>query len=157
MISFKGKLSTEAKKFITEKHIKAATIFSVIESIIFAIPVILLGIFCDPIIYIFFVVVACIPLLNFALWVWDLAYITQIDFENGKYYAYYTKKKSSEQTYGGARDIEDIKSVIDFGNFYYIVVGGKVSSYLCQKNLLVEGSLADFEEMFADILVKQKL
>ncbi len=156
MISFRGELSKEAKKFIRKKHKKAGIILSVIGSIIFAIPVILLGILWNPLAYIFFVVVACIPFLTIVGWSFEWDYLTQIDFENGQFYVYFTKKNDTQQTYGGARDFEDVKSVVDYGDFYYIEICGKASAYVCQKDLLVEGSIEQFEEMFADRLVRKK-
>lgn len=86
-----------------------------------------------------------------------MSYLTQIDFENGIYYAYYTKKNDTEQTYGGSRDVADVSCVVDYGDFYHIEISGKVSSYVCQKDLLVEGSIEEFEEMFADRLVQKEL
>lgn len=53
MISFKGELSDRTKAFVRKKHEKAATILSIVESLIFSIPVVLLGIFWHPIVYVF--------------------------------------------------------------------------------------------------------
>ncbi len=136
MISFKGELSNETKAFVRKKHIKAAIILSVIGSVIFAIPVILFGIFWDPLAYLFLIVVTGIPVLTFAGWVVELTYLTQIAFENGKFYTYFAKKNTAQQVYGDAREVADVKSVIDYGEFYYLEIYAKVSAYVCQKDLL---------------------
>ncbi len=48
------------------------------------------------------------------------------------------------------RKISDAKQVLDFGGFYYIVFPlGKVSdSFICQKDLLTEGTIEEFESLF---------
>ena len=55
------------------------------------------------------------------------------------------------------RKISDVKTVVDHGEFYELVFPfGKVSDkFICQKSLLVKGTLTDFENMFEiDILKK---
>lgn len=47
--------------------------------------------------------------------------------------------------------------MIDYGEFYYLEIYAKVSAYVCPKNLLAEGSIEKFEEMFADSLVRKEL
>ena len=52
------------------------------------------------------------------------------------------------------RCINDAKCVIDHGGFYELVFPfGKVSDkFICQKSLLVQGSLEEFEALFKDKL-----
>ena len=83
--------------------------------------------------------------------------MTQIDIENGKFYTYFAKKNTAQQVYGGAREVTDVKSVIDYGDFYYLEIYAKVSAYVCRKDLLAEGSIEKFEEMFSDSLVRKEL
>ena len=60
---------------------------------------------------------------------------------------------------GGAAEIkslEDVKKVIDYGTFYVInFYFGGVYSGICQKDLLIEGGLEEFEKLFEDKLVRQ--
>lgn len=51
-----------------------------------------------------------------------------------------------------SRVIEDVKEVRDYGEFYYFVFPSGKTSYrfVCQKNLLVKGSLDEFETLFAE-------
>ena len=39
---------------------------------------------------------------------------------------------------------------------YYIIYGDMDNSIVCQKNLLVEGSIEEFEELFRGKIIKDK-
>lgn len=51
-----------------------------------------------------------------------------------------------------SRNIEEVKSVWDYGE-YYIIIFGKLGQlfpyFVCQKNLLTKGSIDEFEALFA--------
>lgn len=55
-----------------------------------------------------------------------------------------------------SRTIQDVKEVRDYGDFYYLVFPlGKYSyRFVCQKDLLTQGTLADFKTMFAGKIKK---
>lgn len=55
-----------------------------------------------------------------------------------------------------SRMIQDVKEVRDYGDFYYLVFPfGKYSyRFVCQKDLLTQGTLADFEALFAGKIKK---
>lgn len=63
---------------------------------------------------------------------------------------------NGEENYAG-REIIDVKKVIDRGNFYEIIFyfPHKDCFFICQKNLIVEGTIEEFEELFADRLVRK--
>lgn len=52
--------------------------------------------------------------------------------------------------------IADIKKIYDFGEFYEIVFPiGKISDkYICQKNLIQNSTIKDFENMFSDKIIR---
>lgn len=58
--------------------------------------------------------------------------------------------------YEEARNINDVRYVRDFGEFYEIVFPfGKVSEkFICQKDLLSKGSIEEFEDLFGDKIVR---
>ncbi|MDE6201764.1 MAG: hypothetical protein K2M47_07840 [Clostridiales bacterium] len=62
------------------------------------------------------------------------------DFEYGRYY-------------------DDVKKVIDYGEWYHMVFyfPHKIVYYVCQKDLITEGTIEEFEEYFKDKLVRKKL
>jgi hypothetical protein len=49
-----------------------------------------------------------------------------------------------------AKDLSSVKEVKDYGDWYFISFGRKllITGYVCQKDLLVEGTLEDFERIF---------
>ncbi len=63
---------------------------------------------------------------------------------------------NGEENYAG-REVIDVKKVIDRGNFYEIIFyfPHKDCFFICQKNLIVEGTIEEFEELFADRLVRK--
>ena len=65
---------------------------------------------------------------------------------------------SSTKSSSQERHIEDIKRIEDHGDHYSIVFYFPHQSpmFLCQKDLLVEGSIEEFEERFADLIVQKE-
>lgn len=61
------------------------------------------------------------------------------------------------ETFHQEREISQLKRIIDFGDCYKMefVFPHKSFSCLCQKNLIVKGTLEEFEERFADIIVRK--
>ena len=57
--------------------------------------------------------------------------------------------------YEECRSISDVKSVLDHGDFYELIFqfGKSSEKFICQKNLLIKGSLEEFELLFEDKLV----
>jgi len=46
------------------------------------------------------------------------------------------------------RNIKDVKEVRDYGEFYYFVFKAYSYRFVCQKNLLTQGSIEEFENLF---------
>ena len=55
------------------------------------------------------------------------------------------------------KNIKSVKKVRDYGEFYELVFSpfDLLSVCVCQKSLLSKGSIKEFEELFADKLIKQ--
>lgn len=51
----------------------------------------------------------------------------------------------------------DVKKVCDYGDYYYIVTNflNLSSIFVCQKDLLIKGTLEDFEMLFGDKIVRR--
>lgn len=49
-----------------------------------------------------------------------------------------------------------IKKIVDYGDWYDIIFkhGGIYNSWVCQKNLIVEGKIEDFEKLFKNKIIK---
>lgn len=55
------------------------------------------------------------------------------------------------------RNVSDIKKIIDYGDYFqiYFKWPKKTYKFLCQKNLIVEGTINDFEEKFKNKIIKK--
>ena len=56
------------------------------------------------------------------------------------------------------RELSSIKSVLDYGDWYYFkfYFGNKDQYFICQKSLLIEGTIDDFESLFEDKIIRKK-
>ena len=54
------------------------------------------------------------------------------------------------------KPISKVKKVLDMGEWYYVIFkfGDISNSWICQKNLLIKGSLEEFEKLFEGKLVR---
>ncbi|MGN0530322.1 MAG: hypothetical protein ACI4IH_04425 [Eubacterium sp.] len=52
------------------------------------------------------------------------------------------------------RFMKDVKEVRDYGEFYYFVFKAYSYRFVCQKDLLTQGSLEEFENLFAGKIKK---
>lgn len=52
--------------------------------------------------------------------------------------------------------VKKIKKVFDTGDCYYIIYSDIINSIVCQKDLLKEGSLQEFETIFAGKIIKKQ-
>ena len=57
------------------------------------------------------------------------------------------------------RNINDIKKIVDYGDWYkiYFYFPHKSNAFICQKDLITQGTIEEFEEMFAGYIVKKQL
>jgi hypothetical protein len=55
------------------------------------------------------------------------------------------------------RELEHVKKVVDYGDWYHIFFcfPHKSLAFLCQKDLLVEGTIEEFEEIFEEVMVRK--
>lgn len=153
MIKFEGGLSKEAKEFLLKKSIK--------YSLIILISMFIFVLFCAVFvaikwqIYWGFLFLIIFPILYPVIIYTEKKgqcenNIKMIIITNDYLEVYkdgvidYVQKKP-----------EDVKSVIDMGNFYWIEFYlPKCMYFLCQKDLIKEGSIEEFETLFADKIQK---
>ncbi len=70
----------------------------------------------------------------------------------------FAKMKNKTLFKGALRSLSSVKEVLDYGEFYQLVfrLDGASNLFICQKNLLTIGTLADFEWLFAGKIVKMQ-
>ena len=155
MIEFTGELSEESKKYLFTKMSKGALWSILIASAIIAILVFIIAALCDFWILTIFVV-ACIlcDIVAFILFKFkrlngnEKKLINMLPksvfiYDDGKIEAIYLNHVV-------IKAVTDVKIIIDTDTMYYIVFYfPKESDLFCQKDLLVEGTIEEFEELFA--------
>ena len=55
------------------------------------------------------------------------------------------------------KSIDRVKSVIDYGEWYKIEfrLPGNSQRFICQKDLITQGTIEDFENLFADKIIRR--
>lgn len=150
-LKFVGELSAENKRYLLKRQIKLNVIMGILFSCVLSVPIVLLAVYYYKLILLFLM----IPFLILVMFIMNPFYKKEFpkEIEIVDNVIYITTKLA---TY--SRDVADVKKVYDIGNAYYISFYlPKTSACLCQKNLLVEGSLADFERLFVNRLKYSKI
>ena len=152
MIVFEGQISGKCKDGVLRRGARISFIAGLITSILFAIPTVVLALKIDLIVLLFFLVLIPLPFLA-AIPPREKYYpiifpskIT-IDTQTG------SMTTQSSQFYAES-SITEVVKVLDKGEWYHIYVEHKEGRFICQKDLLTNGSLAEFEEIFRDKIIK---
>lgn len=157
MIKFSGALSNTCKIFIFKMERKIELIVMCILCFLLSIPFLYLTIYHD---IVFILVIAALLFFVLAFYV---------------YYMFPSKKKLNKEymitiaiegeeiecdgpNYYYCEDVADILKVIDYGEFFHIkfLNAWNRHHFICEKSLLVEGRIEEFEEMFADKIVSKE-
>lgn len=121
--------------------------------LLFTLPVIILGIWISPWIFLIELVVAplCIALCHK---VNSCIYEPPVKIAIDDLYVEVFLEKSDF-----AVKTQDVEQVIDMGTFYYIEVGETVLNrqFVCEKQLLTKGTLEQLEKLFDGKLVRQDI
>ena len=153
MIEFKGELTGQCKEYVlkTEKQINfiggaiaagVVTIFTVVLASFYD----LVYLVAVPIVWLFMMILAAIPPSKKS---YGNILPTQviIDVEEGL--------TSKGENFSLDNVLENVTKVIDFGEGYHICFSSRNNKFVCQKSLITQGTLEDFEELFKDVLVKE--
>lgn len=152
MIEFSGELSEKNKSIQYNLIRKKVLTYGLIAFFLFCIPVtfwVARGMY----IYAFGYPVLILELI-FVLWITKKSkesyYPVKITIDSNEL-------KSIGKGFNHIRKIGDIKVIEDNGDHYRILFkSGKTSSYfICQKDLITQGSIEEFEEKFSDKIVRK--
>ena len=155
MIGFDGYISGEAKKFYRKKSRRMGRNIFFISMGIFSPAIIALAInLKNWVILIGYISLFAIVPLLFMIpqgQKTDREMTPKRIYTDGEYIVCLTDKVTE------SRLISDVKQVNEYGEFYELVFPfGKLSEkFICQKSLLSEGTLEDFEKLF-DGIIKNK-
>ena len=153
MIKFCGHISENNKNFIIKKEKLLFFLAALIPVIIGMILTIVAAIKINLIWLIFF-----IPLLFFlSTPLFPLSKKTIELMIPSKITITKTIITSEGTSFKTTKNLSDVKKVIDYGNFYQVCFKWPKKSYkfLCQKDLITEGTIEDFEKMFSSKIVKK--
>lgn len=145
MIVFRGILSLNTQRYLSKKLAKITCISSMLTFLFFGIPSILIGIYFSK--WLIFVLFLIFEIWMITFMRGGLANIrpTRISIDE--------KEILGEFREGVAvRALNDVKKVLDFGEFYHFIFYSpkQWSNCVCQKDLIIEGTIEEFEERFKD-------
>lgn len=158
MLKFQFDCKGEVKDYLIHEEIKSARIARIITALIFMIPAIIVGIvwYSNYIALIFSItIIICsfIFVVYFKRWDNPLnrnynLLISNIVIENG------TIERSGVDGYR-ILNLQDVKEVRDMGKFYAIIFyfPNRDRTFICEKDLLVEGSIEEFKQIFESKIV----
>ncbi|MBQ2702084.1 MAG: hypothetical protein IJF64_03745 [Clostridia bacterium] len=152
MIEFRGYLHYTARRYLLKKMQKITTIGAICMFFLLGVPSLLAWIYWG--IWVFF----AMSLLG-TIWMFALTWMVRrdaypsriiIDIKEKKIFGEYRKG-------AGDRSIDDVKKVIDMGEFYDIIFyfPNQWSNCICQKDLIIKGTIEEFEEFFKDKIVRK--
>ena len=149
MFEFRGKLSKECEDFLYNKQRRLELISMGIVALVFSIVIIVFAILVNSILFIglilplLFVIAPVLPTTKRSF-LQRMPNKVLFDFENDT--IFYQSEKSKD-TY----HISQIEKILDYGNFYHIIFEPVPDSYyVLQKDLMVQGTISEFEECFKD-------
>ena len=138
---FAGELSDENKRYLLKEQIKLNLVMGILFPFILSVPIVLLAVYYYKLILLFLI----IPFLILVMFIINPFYSKEFpkEIEIIDDVIYIT---TGFATY--SRDVAAVKKVYDIGDAYYFSFYlPKTSVCLCQKDLLVEGTLEDFEQI----------
>lgn len=151
MVVFQGELSENNKKFLNRKMRNVNIISSCILSIILVAPITFAVIYDDVIWAVSYIIIPA--LISFSAAPipkkkWDLICPTEISITDETVIIH-------GESFHQNREISQLKRIIDYGDCYKMefVFPHKSFSCLCQKDLLVKGTIEEFEDRFADLII----
>ena len=160
MIEFRGEITGKCKKFIMKREAVISFIAMMFGAIVVSIPIIILSLTYNPFIWIMMVV----PGLTFVLCLIPF-FLTDYGLSKSKLIFPFriTIAKDGEmisenENFHDYRHISQIKKVVAMEEWYalYFYFPHKTLRYVCQKDLIKEGSIEEFEEMFKDKIIRKE-
>ena len=154
MIEFKGELSKTCKEFVVKNEANCARRAATIAYVPFAVADIIWWAVSGKL----YVLIA-LPALVFPV------FLAGIKPREKDYGAIMTKRvmiegnelKCEGDQFRETKTMDQIKCVIDYGEWYQIEFGfpGKSQRFICQKDLITQGTIEDFENLFADKIIRR--
>ena len=150
MIQFGGYFNIACQKKAAKKHIRGLIIGELSSFILFGIPSILAVVYFNMWLFLIIVIGGMIMAFLASFSTLEANYPNKIVIEQNEIYI--------EMNRGCVENsFEDIKEIIDWNSFYEIkfYFPNQFGLCFCQKDLIVEGTIEEFEELFKDKIVRK--
>ena len=166
MIEFKGEISKECKLCLLKREARALCISAIITALIVGIPILIVGFVWERN-YLWFLIICFMALIMFSLPMISLIMPKSREKSINKIHARTPLRVTIrddiveveyEEKYLEAT-VSEVTKVIDVGDCYILATRyfQREGYYCaCQKDLLTKGTLEEFEELFADKIVRKK-
>lgn len=152
MIEFRGEISEKSRHYIVKKESQHAMIGMGIVSGVACVPIVILAITWH------WVIAIAIPALVLAV------ILAGVPVKKNNHSLIIPEKViidndiiiSESTKFHFERMVSQVKKVVDMGDWYHIYFCYRYRNprFICQKDLITQGSIEEFEKMFANIIVK---
>ena len=154
MITFQGDLSTECKKKMLKEETKLKIVVFGIMGLLLCIPAVILAILVWPYFWVAVAVILFIVPLSFfpaPKKDWPKQFPTKVIIGE-------EELESVGDDWEDYRNMENVKCVLDYGNWYFITFNypHKSRTFICQKDLIKEGTIEEFESLFSGRIIKKQ-
>lgn len=151
MIEFKGKISAKCKKYILRRESETALKGGLIAISIFFVPIIIYSFLVN------WIFVIGLPVLGFILFCAAMPPLgksqekilpTHLIIDDDEII-------SESPFFSYVRSFSEVKQVLDMGEWYHIIFfyPARNPRFVLQKDLIVQGTIEEFEKLFEDYLV----
>lgn len=156
MIEFCGEMSKKCRKRILKTNYKGGLLAGFLTTLVFIWPIVLLGITRS---WLFFTAVPVLFLIPFSVGIppskknMGLLIPSKISiFTEDKTILWQSDKRTDEKSF------DDVKTVVDEGEWYVFkfCYSQRDIRFVCEKELLSNGTLDDFQKAFEDKIVKRE-
>ena len=150
MVVFEGRISTKARKNACRYFLRKIFLGNFIILLVMGIPSLI--IYLNSGVWFFIVVVLASCPLSFLLFFIERDKILPLKIlVNSSTIEIWYKNDKQELTY-----VDLIESVVDKEEFYEIAFSAQGEVLVCQKDLIVQGTIEEFEEIFKDKIVRKQ-
>ena len=155
MIKFEGQISGQSLTYILNQHRRrnfiSASIVAAVISVVIVVVAVLYGMvfligLAFPIIFVAISIVAKPSKNTYSLISPQRVYIEGDTLV------------TENENFSFSRTLDQVETVIDFGEGYYVKFAPafKCPHFVCQKSLLVSGSVEEFEKLFVGKMVRER-
>lgn len=156
MIEFAGKKSNECKTFMLSLEMKRERVLLLAFSVIVIIIIAIVAYATSSFIPLFLLLCP----VAFIVCAFRAPTLDRYNSANMDYRVIIVDQTIALETDTGAiimQYVSDVSKVIDYGEWYYIKFKKPIAhKFVCQKDLIIQGTIYDFETLFQGVLVKSQ-